>query len=66
MDEPRRHRGFMAVLGLLALATAPFPFIGAEPRMLLGLPLWLWWSIVMTVAFAALTSWGFGRYWKDR
>ena len=54
----------MVLLGLVALLTAPFPFIGSEPSFFVGLPLWLWWSIGMTVLLAALTSWGFFRYWK--
>ena len=56
----------MLVLGLLALGTAPFPFIGSQLRMFLGLPLWLWWSLGMTLALSLLTWWGLGRYWKDR
>ena len=65
IDEPRRHRRFMLILGLTALATAPFPFIGAETRLVWGLPLWLWWSFTLTAIFAGVTAWGILRLWRD-
>ena len=55
----------MVLLALAAVCTVPFPFIGGETRILLGLPSWLWWSLVMTVVFSVLTVWGLLRYWKD-
>jgi hypothetical protein len=64
-DEPRRHPVFMLLLTLCALGTAPFLFIGAETRLVLGLPTWLWSSIFFTLALSALTAWGIVRYWKD-
>jgi len=64
-DEPRRHPVFMTLLTLCALGTAPFLFIGAETRLLLGLPTWLWSSIGFTLALSALTAWGVVRYWRD-
>ena len=64
-DEPRRHRRFMLTLGLVALATVPFPFIGSELILLWGLPLWLWWSLSFTAALSALTAWGILRLWRD-
>ncbi len=63
-DEPRRHRRFMLILGLSALATVPFPFIGAETRIVWGLPLWLWWSFTFTAVFAGVTVWGILRLWR--
>jgi hypothetical protein len=64
-DEPRHHHGYMLLLAITAVCTAPFPFIGAETRFLLGLPTWLWWSLGMTSVFSFLTVWGLLRYWKD-
>ncbi len=63
-DEPRRHRLYMLVLGATAVLTAPFPFIGAETRMVWGLPLWLWWSFTFTAAFAGLIAWGILVLWR--
>lgn len=65
MDEPRRHRGFLALLALIALGTIPFPFIGRDLYMVLGLPLWLWTSLLSTAALSALTVWGIQRLWRD-
>ena len=64
-DEPRRHRRFMLILGLTALATAPFPFVGRDLVLVAGLPLWLWWSFAATAALSALTAWGLLRLWAD-
>ena len=64
-DEPRRHRWYMTLLALVALGSAPFPFIGGETGIVLGLPSWLWWSIVMTTALSFLTAWGIHHFWKS-
>ena len=64
-DEPRRHPLYMLVLALCAFGTAPFLFIGTRPIVVLGLPLWLWSSIGLTVALSLLTAWGILRYWRD-
>jgi hypothetical protein len=64
-DEPRNHRRYLLLLGLLVLGTVPFPFIGGETRWLFGLPTWLWWSVVMTTALACTTAWGILRLWVD-
>ena len=64
-DEPRRHRFFLIVLALVILGTVPFLFVGRTPALMLGLPLWLWSSIVFTVALSTVTAWGIVRYWKD-
>ncbi len=65
LDEPRRHRRYMLILGLAALATVPLPFVGAETRIVWGLPLWLWWSFTATAVFAGVTAWGILRLWRD-
>ena len=63
-DEPRRHRLYMLLLGTCAVLTAPFPFIGAETRMIWGLPLWLWWSFAFTTVFAGMIAWGILVLWR--
>ena len=65
IDVPRRHRLFMLALVLAAVATAPFPFIGRETVLVLGLPLWLWWSMFFTAVFSGLTAWGILHLWRD-
>ena len=65
IDEPRRHRRFMLALVATAVATAPFPFIGRDTVLVLGLPLWLWWSLFFTAVFSGLTAWGVLRLWRD-
>ena len=65
LDEPRRHPKFLLLLALSVLGTVPLPFIGAETVLILGLPLWLWWSLSFTVLMSSLTSWALMRLWKD-
>lgn len=64
-DEPRRHRRYLLILGLAALATVPLPFVGTDTRFVWGLPLWLWWSFTATAVFAGVTAWGVLRLWQD-
>ena len=64
-DEPRKHPLFMLLLALCGIGTAPFLFIGSEPRSVLGIPLWLWSSIGFTLALSVLTAWGILKYWQD-
>lgn len=52
-------------LGLLALGTVPFPFIGSDTRFFLGFPLWLWWSASFTVALSVVTATTILRGWRD-
>ncbi|MEM7582232.1 MAG: hypothetical protein AAF560_02540 [Acidobacteriota bacterium] len=65
IDEPRRHRRYMLLVGAAILATAPFPFIGRETVMFWGLPLWLWWSFGFTATLSGLTAYGMLRLWRD-
>ena len=64
VDEPRRHVGFMVLLVVTALATAPFPFVWIESFDVVGIPAWLLWSATFTLLLACLTSWGVMRYWR--
>lgn len=64
-DEPRRHPLFLLLLALAALGTVPVLFVGRPLAVVLGLPVWLWWSIGCTVALSGLTAWGVLRYWED-
>ncbi len=65
IDEPRRHRRYMVCVGLVILATAPTPFIGRDTVLMMGLPLWLWWSFGFTAALSGLTAYGMLRFWRD-
>lgn len=64
-DEPRRHPGFLIVLALTALATVPWFWIGRPVTLLAGIPLWLWGSVLGTLALSFVTAWGILRYWRD-
>lgn len=64
-DEPRRHPRVMIALVLVILGTAPLPFVGSEVVLVAGLPLWLWWSLGLTVLMSAITSWALMRLWRD-
>ena len=64
--SPRNKRVIHRIaLVLVALATAPFAFIGSEPAAWLGLPIWLWSSIAFTVLLSILTAWGMLYAWPD-
>ena len=64
-DEPRHHIGYLVAVAMAALGTVPFLFVGREYRVVVGLPLWLWSSLLFTVLLSVLTAWGILRYWKD-
>ena len=64
-DEPRKHPLFLAALALAAVGTAPIFFVGRPVSTFLGLPLWLWSSVLFTLLLSALTAWGVVRYWSD-
>ena len=63
-DEPRKHPLYLALLGLIALGSVPFAFVGRTPRAIFGFPIWLWWSLGFTVALTAVTVWGILTYWS--
>ena len=64
-DEPRNHPLFLFLVALTSLAAVPFVFIGGPAVFVLGIPIWLWWSVGFTIALAAVTAWGILRFWKD-
>lgn len=64
-DEPRAHRGFLVAVGIAVLGSVPFLFIGRSQHFVFGLPLWLWSSLVFTVALSVITMWGILRFWRD-
>lgn len=64
-EHGRQSRAYLWLVAVVAVLTAPFPFIGVEERAVLGLPMWLWWSLVMTAVLSAVTVGGILRYWKD-
>ena len=55
----------MWTVAVVCVLTAPFPFIGGGEDVVVGLPVWLWWSLLFTVALSVLTAVGILRYWKD-
>ncbi len=55
----------MTCLAAVCIAAVPLPFIGPEPTIVAGLPLWLWWSLGWTIVLSGLTAFGILRYWKD-
>ncbi len=63
-DEPRKHPLYLALLALTALGSVPFAFVGRTPRVVLGLPVWLWWSFGFTVALTVVTAWGILSFWR--
>ena len=63
--DPVSSRRYLWALALIALLTAPWPFVGRSTTWAFGLPSWLWWSLGMTVALSALTSWAILRLWRD-
>ena len=64
-DEPRRHPWLMVLLAVTAVGAIPVAFVGAEPTYLLGLPVWLWWSLGFTIATSGLTVLAVLKYWHD-
>jgi len=64
-DEPRNHPWLLILLAVTALATVPVLFIGRRQIAVLGLPLWLWSSLLFTVILSGLTTWGVLHFWRD-
>jgi len=65
MDEPRRHPWYLILLALCVLGTSPFLFVGSDSSRVLGLPIWLWWSLLFTCALALVTGLGILLLWKE-
>ena len=63
-SEPRASRPFRWLTLIAILGTAPLPFIGAETRFWLGMPLWFWWSAGFTVMLSSVTAWGLVVLWR--
>ena len=64
-DQPLRHRTFLIVIAALTLATSPWAFVGRRVRLVFGIPVWLWSSIIFTVLLAGMTAFGILRWWRD-
>jgi hypothetical protein len=68
MEKPpsdfRLRHGIL--LGIILLAGVPWYWPDDTVRpFILGLPIWAFVSLVMSVLFAATTAWIIMRYWKD-
>lgn len=54
------------VLGIILIAGIPWYWAEDTIRpFVLGLPVWAFVSLVMSVVLAAVTAWFIIRYWKD-
>lgn len=62
-DEPIRHRPWVVLICLMTCLTVPWPFIGHETTWWGPLPVWLWWTLIMTALTSLVCVWGLFRYW---
>ena len=65
MDEPRRHVTFLALAAFMSIGAVPIWFVGRPTVFVLGIPLWLWSSMVFTAGLSAVSVWGILKLWKD-
>ncbi len=64
-DEPRRHVTFLVLAAITSIGAVPIWFVGRPTVFVLGVPLWLWSSMVFTAGLSAVTVWGILKLWKD-
>ena len=65
MDEPRRHVTFLVLAAIMLIGAVPIWFVGWPTVFVLGIPLWLWSSMVFTAGLSAVSVWGILKLWKD-
>ena len=65
-DEPTRHRWFLPAVAVILILSVPW-YLPREigDRLLAGLPLWTWITVVCGTALAALTAWASLRLWRN-
>ncbi len=65
-DEPLRHRWFLPVVGLILVVSVPWYLPDAVGgRLVAGLPVWTWITVVCGFALAVVTAFASLRLWRD-
>ncbi len=66
VDEPLRHRWFLpAVAAILAVSVPWYLPDAVGNRLIGGLPLWTWVTVICGAALAGLTAYASLRLWRD-
>ena len=66
-SEPARRRWYVpAAVVLVALSVPWYRATGGLGELLLGLPGWVWVSLLCTAGMSTLTAIGILRFWRDR
>jgi len=65
-DEPLRHRWFLPTVVVILVLSVPW-YLPSEigDRLVSGLPLWTWITVVCGTALAAVTAWASLRLWRN-
>ena len=65
-DEPLRHRWFLPTVVVILVLSVPW-YLPAKigDRLVGGLPLWTWITVVCATALAAVTAWASLRLWRN-
>ncbi len=65
-DEPIRHRWFLPTVVVILTLSVPW-YLPSElgDRLVGGLPLWTWITVVCAAALAAVTAWASLRLWRN-
>ncbi len=65
-SEPARRWWYVPSLLVLVVLSVPwYREAGAMGELILGMPAWVWTSLVCTVGVSALTAFGILAYWRD-
>ncbi len=65
-DEPLRHRWFLPAVVVILTLSVPW-YLPSETgdRLVGGLPLWTWITVVCAAALAAVTAWASLCLWRN-
>ncbi len=65
-DEPIRHRWFLPTVVVILTLSVPW-YLPPETgdRLVGGLPLWTWITVVCGAALAVVTAWASLRLWRN-
>ena len=65
-DEPTRHGWFLPTVAIILILSVPWYLPrGVGDRLVRGLPLWAWITVVCAAALAVVTSWASLRLWRN-